>query len=200
VGRFAAYQSNVSSGSMSADSSRPVGSGDTLLISIMLTNTHSGAVSASDTQGNAYTVVIDQFDSATSRDRTVVLAAPRIKALTVGDRVTITFPTASEQHLAIDVFSGVTAIDRHSSNTGLSGASFNSGSPVSGSAGEIEFATAGVQGGENVAWGSGLTSLPTVFLGEDQLATAYRVITASGGYQATGNCDHEWMAGVVTLS
>jgi hypothetical protein len=160
----------------------------------MLTNTHSGGVGASDSAGNSYSVVADQSDGA--GDRTLILAAVGAKALGGGGSVSVTFPATQEHHVALDDFSGVTGISGHSSATAASG-SFASGA-ASGSTG-IAFGVAGVQGGENASWSSGFTALPTVAVSSDQLATAYESV-GSGGVQASGFCDHQWMAAVVTLA
>ncbi|MEY9855579.1 hypothetical protein ABH935_001183 [Catenulispora sp. GAS73] len=160
----------------------------------MLTNTHSGGVGASDSAGNGYSVVADQSDGA--GDRTLILAAVGAKALGAGGSVTLTFPSTAEHHVAVDVFSGVTGIGGHSSASAASGP-FASGSA---SGGGIVFGVAGVQGGENATWSSGFTALPTLVVSPaDQLATAYESV-GSGSFQASGSCDHQWMAAVATLT
>jgi hypothetical protein len=167
----------------------------------MLTNTHSGGVGASDSAGNSYTVNADQSDGA--GDRTLILGAVSAKALRGGGTVTLTFPGTQERHVALDRFRGVTKVVGHSSATAASG-SFGSGPATAGSGSSpgssLVFGVAGVQGGANVAWSSGFTALPTVVVApSDQLATAYEVVGA-GSYQASGTCDHQWMAEVVTLA
>ena len=191
---------SAAASSTSALSFHPSGSaagGDTLLLAVMLTNTHSGGVSASDSEGNAYRVVVDQTDGA--GDRTLLFAAPAIRALSGADTVGLSFPTAGEYHVALDAFSGVSTIDGHSSGTGPAGSSFDSGAASLSGRG-IVYGVAGVQGGDNASWTSGLNALPTLFVSEDQLATGYLVTPSSGSYRAGGNCQHQWMAGIVTLS
>ncbi|ACU69803.1 clec-122; C-type LECtin [Catenulispora acidiphila DSM 44928] len=162
----------------------------------MLTNTHSGAVGASDSAGNSYSVIADQSDGA--GDRTLILAAVGAKSLAAGGSVTVTFPTSSEHHAALDAFSGVSAITGHSSATAASGP-FASGA-ASASGGGIVFAAAGIQGGENATWSAGFTALPTLLVAPaDQLATAYES-AGSGSAQGSGSCNHQWMAAVVTLA
>jgi hypothetical protein len=196
AGRLASAASKSTSSSTSTTVQTSAGSsnGDTLLISVMLTNTHSGGVGATDSAGNSYTTVADQADGA--GDRTLILAAVGARALNGGGSVTVTFPATLEHHVALDDFAGVTGISGHASNTAASGP-FNSGS-AGGTTG-IAFGVAGVQGGENATWSGGFTALPTLFVSADQLATAYGAV-GSGAAQASGSCDHQWMAAVVTLA
>ncbi|MBS2548947.1 hypothetical protein KGQ19_18950, partial [Catenulispora sp. NL8] len=195
VGRLASNAAKTSSStSVTLQTSGSSAGGDTLVVSVMLTNTHSGGVGASDSAGNSYSVVADQSDGA--GDRTLILAAVGARALGGGGSVTLTFPATSEHHVAVDDFSGVTGIGGHSSATAASGP-FASGSA---SGAGIVFGVAGVQGGENATWGSGFTALPTLVVAPaDQLATAYESV-GSGSVQASGSCDHQWMAAVATLT
>ncbi len=200
-----AYQGPVASAAAAASGSqltlpvsRAVRSGDTVLVSAMLTNTHSGTVAATDTQGNRYTVLSDTPDGAS--DRTLVLAAVGVNALSTTDQITLSYPTTGEHHVSVEEFSGVTAVDRTAAATGAAGTPFNSGStPTTSVPNELVFGVAGVQGGKNATWSAGFTPLPTLFVSEDQLATAYQPVSATGAYAATGTATHQWMAAAVTL-
>lgn len=196
AGRLAAAAAKSTSASTSTTlrTSASSSNGDTLLVSVMLTNTHSGGVGATDSAGNSYTTVADQADGA--GDRTLILAAVGAEALPSGGSITVTFPATQEHHVALDDFAGVTGISGHASSTAASGP-FASGS-ADGTAG-IAFGVAGVQGGENATWSGGFTALPTLAVSADQLATAYEPV-GSGAAQAAGSCDHQWMAAVVTLA
>lgn len=198
AGRLASSATQASSAATSAtvQTSAASSAGDVLMLSVMLTNTHAGAVSASDSAGNAYSVIADQSDGA--GDRTLILAATAAKPLSPGSSVTLTFPATQERHIALDDFTGVTTVGAHSSATASSGP-FSSGS-ASASAPGIVFAAAGIQGGENAGWSAGFSPLPTLLVAPaDQLATAYRTVSP-GSYQASGSCNHQWMAAVVTLA
>lgn len=198
AGRLASSAAQTSSAATTAtvQTSAASSPGDALLLSVMLTNTHAGAVSASDSAGDTYSVVADQSDGA--GDRTLILAATAAKPLSPGASVTLTFPATQERHIALDAFTGVTAIGAHSSATAASGP-FSSGSTSASVAG-IVFAAAGIQGGENAGWAAGFSALPTLLVAPaDQLATAYKTVTP-GSYQAAGSCDHQWMAAAVTLA
>jgi hypothetical protein len=198
AGRLVSSAAQTSSAATTAtvQTSAASSPGDALLLSVMLTNTHAGAVSASDSAGNTYSVIADQSDG--SGDRTLILAATAAKALSPGTSVTLTFPATQERHITLDAFTGVTAIGTHSSATAASGP-FSSGS-TSASATGIVFAAAGIQGGENASWSAGFSALPTLLVAPaDQLATAYETVTP-GSYQAAGSCNHQWMAAAVTLA
>lgn len=173
--------------------------GDALVLSVMLTNTHSGAVSARDSAGNTYTVVVDQSDLA--GDRTLILVATNARALAAGGTVTLSFPATQEEHAALDAFSGVHTIAGSSSHEAAPPGDYASGyAPLPGTGG-IAFEAAGLQGGSPAGWSGGVTALPTLVVAPaDQLATAYLVAGGAGSYQAAGTCTHQWMAAVVTLS
>ncbi|WP_412543081.1 PKD domain-containing protein [Longispora sp. K20-0274] len=180
-----------------------VKAGDTLLVSAMLSNIKAtGPVSVTDTQGNVYTSVFSQ--ASTVNDSTAVFASTNVKALTSADTITVTFPSTGYQNVAVDEFSGVTAVDQHSSATatdpGNTTVTFNSGNtPTTTAANELVFGVFGVHGGSNATWAAGYTALPTVFVSTIQLGTAYRSVTATGAYNASGTAYREWMSGVVTL-
>lgn len=196
-GRLAAEAAKPSSAttSVTLHTAGASSNADTLLVSVMLTNTHSGGVGASDSAGNSYAVVADQSDGA--GDRTLILAAVGAKPLSAGGSVTVTFPATSEHHVALDAVHGVTKLTGHSSATAGSG-QFASGSAAA-SGPSIVFGVAGVQGGTAATWSSGFTALPTLLVApEDQLAAAYEVV-GGGSYQASGSCTHQWMAAVVVL-
>ncbi|GAA1260257.1 hypothetical protein GCM10009665_57810 [Kitasatospora nipponensis] len=198
VGRVAAATGTTSVSSLSVHpGASGVGAGDALVVAAMLTNTKSGTVSATDSQGDSYTAVLDQSDGA--GDATVLLVATNVKALSSADTITLSFPATSEEHLAVDEFSGVTTVDQHASAAGTSSV-FSSGStPATTAAAELVIGVAGVQGGSNAVWATGFTALPELFVSSDQLAAAYQIVNATGAYAASGMATKQWMAGAVTL-
>ncbi|MER5635924.1 vanadium-dependent haloperoxidase [Kitasatospora sp. NPDC002227] len=198
LARVASDAAAVSGASLTLPVGRAVGAGDSLLVSAMLTNTHSGAVAATDSQGNAYTVVKDTPDG--SSDRTLVLASVGVRPLSSTDTITLTYPTTGEHHVAVDEFTKVTAVDKVATATGAAGTPFNSGATGTTSAAkELVFGVAGVQGGKTVTWDAGFSPLPTLTVVEDQLATAYRSVSTVGSYAASGTATHQWTATAVTL-
>ncbi|WP_254552675.1 hypothetical protein [Kitasatospora sp. MMS16-BH015] len=181
----------------------PVGhavtAGDTLVVAIMLTNTHAGTVSATDSQGNTYTTAADQLDGAD--DRTLIVTATAVKALSTSDTITVGYPYTGEHHLAVDELTNVETIASHAAATGAAGTDFNSGPTTTNTADpELVFGVAGVQGGAPTTWSNGFTALPTLLVTHDQLATGYRKVTAAGTYAAAGTCDHQWMAAAVVFT
>ncbi|MDH6136145.1 hypothetical protein P3T37_005564 [Kitasatospora sp. MAA4] len=202
-----AYQGTVATAAAAASGTsltlpvaHPVRAGDTLLVSVMLTNTKSGTVTATDSQGNVYTAVAPSDRTDGAGDRTLVLTSVGAKPLSSSDTITLTYPSSGEHHVSVQEFSGVTAVDQSTSATGAAGTPFNSGATATTSAaGELVFGVAGVQGGENATWTGDFTPQPTLFVSEDQLATAYQIVSTPGSYAATGSATHQWMSAVVTL-
>ncbi|WP_330331992.1 helix-turn-helix domain-containing protein [Streptomyces sp. NBC_00536] len=177
-----------------------VAAGDTLVVAMMLTNTHTGTVSATDSQGNTYTPAADQADDGAG-DRTLVLTAIAVKALSTSDTIALGYPSTGEQHLAVDELTNVKAVDRHAAATGAAGTDFTSGpTPTTTAGSELVFGVAGVQGGAAATWASGFTALPTLSVSHDQLATGYKTVAATGAYAAAGTCDHQWMAAAVAFA
>ncbi|GIG63518.1 hypothetical protein Lfu02_78900 [Longispora fulva] len=203
VARVASHTGTSTLTSLTVPVTAPVTAGDALVVSLMLTNTANntvaGNVAVTDSQGDTFTVVTDTNDGS-AKDRTLVLAAFGVHTLTTSDTLTVTFPSTGEHHLAVDELSGVNGVDQKSAATGAAGTNFNSGNtPTTTAPNELVFAAAGIQGGSNATWGSGFIALPTVFVSSDQLATAYRTVTATGAYNASGTATKSWMASAVTF-
>ncbi|MFE2311501.1 hypothetical protein, partial [Streptomyces sp. NPDC059411] len=179
---------------------RAVAAGETLVVPVMLTNTHPGEVRATDSQGNTYLIAADQTDGAAD-DRTLILTAAVTTALSPSDTITLGYPSTGEQHVIVDELTAVSAVDQHAAATGARGTDFNSGTTPPTSVGpKLVFGVVGVQGGAPVTWTDGFTALPTLFASADQLATGYKRVTAAGSYAAVGTCDRQWMAGVITFA
>ncbi|GAA1233473.1 hypothetical protein GCM10009665_24690 [Kitasatospora nipponensis] len=179
---------------------RAVAAGETLVVPVMLTNTGPGEVRATDSHGDTYVMAADQSDGAAG-DRTLVLTATVATALSPSDAITLSYPSAGEQHVIVDELTGVRTVDRHASASGARGTDFNSGTTPTTSVGpELVFGVAGVQGGAPVTWTDGFTALPTLSVSSDQLATGYKRVTVAGSYAAVGSCDHQWMAAVVAFA
>lgn len=197
VARTTSATSATGGSSIAMGVSTPTKAGDALLVSMMLTNSATGPVTVSDSAGNTYTPVVDKPDG--NKDRTLIFAALSAKAMPTGT-ITVHTPATGEYHVAVDEFSGVTAVDQTAAATSTAGPPWNTGStPTTTQATELLFAAAGIQGGSPTVWGSGFTALPTLFVSTDQLATGYRTVTSTGSYSASGTANHQWMAGIVTL-
>lgn len=85
----------------------PVTAGDALIVSLTLTGTSPGAVTMTDTAGDAYTAVGDVTDAY--GHRTLIFAAFHAQQLTTADRITADYPMASKYHIAADEFRGISS-------------------------------------------------------------------------------------------
>ena len=176
------------------------GAGHALVLSLLLSSTTSvtGTVGASDTVGNTYAVARDINDGGAG-DRTVTLVALNARALAAGATITLTYPSSAETHLSVDEYAGVTGVDI-SAGSSSSGSAFTSGSTAPTSqANEILVGDVGAESATTPGWASGWTGLPTLAVSTDYLGTAYRLVTATGSYAATGTVGGQWMAGIVAL-
>ena len=197
-------------GSATASSSKttisvPVGApgvaaGHTLIVSLLLSSTTSvsGALSAKDTAGNTYAVARDVNDGSAG-DRTVVFAAISVQTLAAGASITLTYPSSAETHVSVDEFAGITGIDT-SAGASATTTAFSSGTaPATSQASEVLIGAVGTESGAAPAWSTGWTALPTLAVSSDYLGAAYRIVSATGGYAATGTIRGQWMASIVTL-
>ena len=176
-----------------------VASGHTLVISMLLSSTSvTGAVSATDSNGNTYVTARDINDGSAG-DRTVLMVAVNIKALTAGMTISVSHPSAAETHLTADEYAGVSGLDT-SAGASASAASFSSGNtPTTSQPNEVLIGAVGLESGKTPVWSTGWTALAALSVSSDYLGTAYRIVTASGAYAATGTSGGQWMAGIVAL-
>ena len=183
----------------------PVGSpgvvaGHTVVVSLLLSSTThlTTAISVKDTAGNTYAVARDVNDGSAG-DRTVVFTAIGVKALAAGASITLTYPSSAETHVSVDEFSGVTGIDT-SAGASATTSAFSSGTaPVTSQASELLIGAVGTESGKAPTWSAGWTALPVLSLSGDYLDTAYRLVTTTGSYAATGTIGGQWMAGIATF-
>jgi fibronectin type 3 domain-containing protein len=204
----AAYVRRVGSSAVSGNRttiSVPVGSpgvaaGDTLVVSLLLSSTThlTTAIPVTDTAGNSYVVGRDVNDGSAG-DRTVVFVSAKVKALAAGSTITLTYPSSAETHVSVDEFSGIAGIDTSAGATGTT-SSFSSGTtPATSQASELLIGAVGTESGAAPTWSAGWSALPVLSLSGDYLDTAYRLVSTSGGYAATGTIQGQWMASIVTL-
>jgi fibronectin type 3 domain-containing protein len=197
-------------GSATASSSKttisvPVGApgvaaGHTLIVSLLLSSTTSvsGVLSAKDTAGNTYAVARDVNDGSAG-DRTVVFAAINVQTLPAGASITLAYPSSAETHVSVDEFAGITGIDRSAGASATTTAFSSGAAPATSQASELLIGAVGTESGAAPAWSTGWTALPTLAVSSDYLGTAYRIVSATGGYAATGTIRGQWMASIVTL-
>ncbi len=199
VGRVGANAAAVSSTSLTLTAGRTVAAGDSLLVSVLLSSTQTGTVSATDTKGDTFSVVGDMTDGS-SGDRTLILAAFGSRGLATADSVTLTFPTSAEHHVSVDEYSGISALDQHAAATGAASTPFNSGTtPATTAANELVFGVVGAEGGASPVYAAGYTALPVLAVSTDRLASAYQITTHTGTFAASGSATGQWMAAVATF-
>ena len=158
----------------------------------------TGAITATDTAGNSYVLARDTNDGSAG-DRSVILVATGVKAIPAGGSITLTYPSASETHVSVDEFSGITGTDTSAGATGTT-AAFSSGStPVTSQASELLIGSVGAESGKTPAWAAGWTALPALTVSGDYLDTAYKIVTTTGSYAAAGTISGQWMASIITL-
>jgi fibronectin type 3 domain-containing protein len=177
-----------------------VSAGHTLVVSLLLSSTSSttAVVTATDTAANTYTVARDVNDGSAG-DRTVTLVALNVKVLAPGATITVTYPSSPETHLSADELAGVTGIDT-SAGASASTAAFSSGTTSTTSQpAEILIGTLGAESGSAPVWAAGWTALPALAISSDYLDTAYRLVTTTGTYAATGTTKGQWMTSIITL-
>ena len=171
--------------------------GDLMVVTVQLTGTSTGAVAATDSKGDTFTVASDISDS--SGNRLVTLSAVAASGLAVNDQITATFPTATSNRVTADEVSGATAVDQQSAASGT-GSTFSSGSTGTTSrAGEFVFATVGTFGGTSLGWDTGWKSMGSYPLGSTALGRAYQVPLGTGSFTATGTASGTWLAQVVAF-
>lgn len=190
--------STHTSGYITVYKSTGVKVGDLVVLTLQLTGTAaSGTVSGTDAAGNAYQAVSSVTDP--SGDRLVVLAGVAQQPLAVGDKITVTFPSAATYRLSGDEYAGVSRVDQTAAASGT-GTSFSSGTAQASSGGEVAFgAVATFAGTSNPTWSSGWSGIGTYSVSGRYLAKAHQ-LPASGAYSATGSATGAWLATVVTLA
>jgi hypothetical protein len=177
-----------------------VAAGHTLVVSLLLSSTSSttAAVTVTDTAANTYTVARDVNDGSAG-DRTVTFVALNVKQLAAGAAITAAFPSSAETHLSADELAGITGIDTSAGAT-ASTAAFSSGTTgTTSQPAEILIGTLGAESGSAPIWTAGWTALPALAISSDYLDTAYRLVTATGTYAATGTTTGQWMSSIITL-
>jgi parallel beta-helix repeat protein len=174
-----------------------VAAGDLTVVTVQLTGTSTGAVTATDSKGDTFAVASDISDS--SGDRLVTLYGVSVNGLAVNDTITAHFPTAASNRVTADEVSGATTVDQQSAASG-SGSTFSSGATgTTSQAGEFVFATVGTFGGTSLGWDPGWRTLTTYTMGSAGLGRAYQVPSSTGSFTATGSSSGNWLAEVIAF-
>ncbi len=189
--------SSRTSDSMTVWRAAGVASGDLMVVTVQLTGSSAGAVNATDSKGDMFTVASDISDS--SGDRLVTLFAVAAGGLAVNNQITVTFPTASGNRVTADEVSGASTVDQQSVAAGSS-STFSSGATgVTSRAGEFVFSTVATFGGTSLGWNAGWKSMGTYTLGSAALGRAYQVPGGTGSFTATGTASGNWLAEIVAF-
>jgi PKD repeat protein len=189
--------STKSSGYITVWRAAGVRAGDLLVLTLQLGGTAAtGAVSATDAAGNTYTQAASVSDGA--GNRLVVLSGVATRALTVDDRITATFPTATSYRLIGDEFAGASRVDTSAGATG-GGTTFSSGSTQATAGNEIAFGAVSIPvGSANPAWSTSWRDLGAYSVSGRYLGRASQ-LPVSGAQVASGTASGAWLAAVVTL-
>jgi hypothetical protein len=218
IATFVSTQNNeAASTSITVPLTQPVAVGNTVLVTVAMDPT-AGAVSATDSKGNAYQLDADVTNgSGTEGVRTLVFSAPVTAALTTSDTITVNFPTTVAKTVSAVKVAGLVAanrVDRVSTN-GASGPTPSSGATAPTSQpDELLLGVVGneVGAGQTFSAGGGFTALPRGTSGAGVVSTLhvsvfpeYRIVTGAGSYTASGTLSYngppgptQWSAAVVT--
>src|SRR5216683_2926869 len=159
-----------------------VAAGDAVVVSVLLSSTSSitGALFATDTAGNLYTIALN------------------VKALAATNQITLKVPSSGEIHASADVFAGVTGIDT-SAGASASTTTFSAGPVTTSQTPEILVGAVGIESGSSPTWAAGWSPLPALAISSDYLDSAYQVVNTTGPFSATGTTRGTWMAAIVAL-
>jgi PKD repeat protein len=195
VKRVASATSGTASTSVRLVVGSPVASGDSVIVSLLLSSTSiTGAVTATDTAGDTYAVDRDVNDGGDG-DRVLVLSTHSGAPLATGSAITLTFPRSAEYHVAADEISGIGALDRSAGASGRT-SPFSSTAVVPSQSGELVWGVVGNESGGSPAFASGWTAEPLLTLSTDHLGTAYQVPSSTAAVAATGTTTGVWMSAV----
>jgi titin len=173
--------------------------GHAIVVIALLSSTSSitGALSASDTAGNLYSVGRDVNDGSAG-DRLVVLVAVNVKALAATNQITLRVPSSGEIHAGADEYAGVSGIDTSAGAT-ASSTSFSAGPVSTAQTPEILVGAVGIESGTTPIWAAGWSGLPALAISSDYLGSAYQIVNTNGPFTASGTTGGTWMTAIVAL-
>ena len=173
------------------------------LIASLTTGSPSGAVTASDSRGNTWSLDADRPDAALFV-RAVILSAHVTTALDGGHTVTVQFPGITNAALVLDEYAGIAstgAVGQKGANSGT-GAAVSAGPVTTTKKDELlvgHIASRGNADAVNFTPGSGWTVEPGIRAGQRWALPEYRNAVSPGAYQLEGalGVSTGWVAVVV---
>jgi hypothetical protein len=186
-----------------------VAAGNSIVIAFAMDDA-LGALSATDSAGNAYAVNADVTNS--NRIRTVIFSAHNVTALPAGAFITVIHPLVTARAFAATEFSGLattSTLDRTSAATGQGTSASSGTTAATAQADELLIGAIGVEGAssETFAPGGSFSSLASSGTSGGSsgsnitINAAYRVVSATGSYAATGTLgsNRDWAAAIATF-
>ena len=175
--------------SLTLDVTSNVPRGNSVIVSYVAVNSGPGPVTATDSQGNVYSVDSDRMTSDSGR--VVLLSAHSVRSLGPGDTITISHPFSGGRAASANQFSGLTptnTLDQTSTGEGV-GTSVGTGTVNTTQANELIVGSFGVDGTTaQFTRGSGFSGTPSVVApGDGSLHTEYRIVSSTGAYTANGS-------------
>ena len=179
-----------------------VPAGNTVVVVVVLRDTvPTGAVSAADSRGNAYSVDVD-FTNSTIRK--LVLSARATTALAAGDTLTVTHPDLGAEAVAALELSGIREprLDTSAANGGLSATPTATATTTHPD--DLLVGAAGNQGNRTYTEATAWTTVADVQAncgggtGRLTLHAAYRIVSsaASWTYSPSLSANDRWAAGI----
>ena len=175
-----------------------VPAGNSVVVSVAMDDAN-GAVSASDSAGNVYTVDADA--AVNGQVRGVVLSAHNMARLPAGSTITVSHPLTGSRAVSANQFAGLadtgTVVDT-SAGAGTSTAP-SSGAVTTSSPDALLVSAFGIGGGATYSATGGFTPMPGYIApGVGQLATQYRIVSSAGSYTSTASLSSTatWAGGV----
>ena len=176
-----------------------VPAGESVILSFGMEDV-AGAISASDSAGNTYSLDVGLTNAGDVRG--AILSAHDVTALSAGSTITVSHPAVGWSGFAAYRFSGIspnTPRDATGSGQGSSSSPASSAAATS-QADELVFGSIGVDNASTFTPGGGFTGLPQVSQADGSVNSEYQIVSSAGSYSATGTlaASDDWTALVST--
>jgi hypothetical protein len=176
--------------------------GNTVVVRLGLRGGTSGAVSATDSRGNTYTTDVDSVGSHT---RTVIFSAHVSTALTSGNTITVTHPSATAGVVASEFSDIATSSRVDSSSSGTGNSNSPSAALTTTTANDLLYGAVASQNmrsaTEPAGWATDTHQMPDCGGSSSQATNhgAYRIASTTGSwtYNPTLSNSEHWTAAIV---